>query len=261
MNKKYIILVFIIIVIIFIAIFRFSDKGIKMENSSNKNDSIIEDIYISADGYTEDVNNIYYEGNVIYKKTGNQNPLKDASKYLLTTTPKGEEAINYIVNTYYDLTQYYGNYSEFNILKNEDPEIFFKKYFQEITRSKFDLLEFVPFRLAFVATNSPAFKVDFSKPIGPGNGGGVVGKKYIDDKTILVYGYGGSQAYMGPSGNLCKESGIFIDKFIFKKIDSDWKIWQIENNIDSWTTNNEGTTEEECKEINQDKIEKYKNPQ
>ena len=56
----------------------------------------------------------------------------------------------------------------------------------------------------------------------------------------------------------CKEGGINIDKFTFKKIDNEWKIYDINQFIDHWITNNEGSTEEECKEINQDRLNKYK---
>ena len=65
-------------------------------------------------------------------------------------------------------------------------------------------------------------------------------------------------AYGGPAANLCKEGGINIDKFTFKKIDNEWKIYDINQFIDHWITNNEGSTEEECKEINQDRLNKYK---
>jgi hypothetical protein len=217
---------------------------------------------VLGDGYAEDKNYIYHEEKIIFDLSMGENPFEQAATHILDITPKGNVTIDYIVNTYYDLTLYYGNYGEFNIFElgyvYGDKETFFEPFFRGLKRSMFDLAEFVPFRIAFVAPNSPASSVDFSQPIGPGIGGSVVGRKLLDPDTMLVYGRSGWEGYLGPSAYLCKESGDNIDKFIFKKINGEWKIWEINEFIDQWTTNNEGNTEEECKEINQDKIDKYK---
>ncbi|MEK7539075.1 MAG: DKNYY domain-containing protein [Patescibacteria group bacterium] len=217
---------------------------------------------VLGDGYAEDKNYIYHEEKIIFDLSKSANPFEQAATHILDITPKGDIAIDYIVNTYYDLTLYYGNCCNFNIFELEgewkDSDTFFNSFFKELKRSTFDLAEFVPFRIAFVASNSPASLVDFPQPIGPGIGGNVVGRKLLDSETMLVYGRSGSQGYLGPSAYLCKESGDNIDKFIFKKVNEEWKIWEIDESIDQWMTNNEGDTEEECKEINQDRIEKYK---
>lgn len=213
---------------------------------------------VIGDGYAKDKNHLYHEGDAIFDLSTGANPFEQAAVHLLDITPKGDVAVDYIVNTYYDLTLYYGNFSEYNIFGNNDPNSFFEPFFKSLKRSTFDLATFVPFRLAFVAPNSPASLFDFPQPVGPGIGGDVVGRKFLDPDTMLVYASSGWQGHLGPPPGLCKEGGLNIDKFIFKRINGEWKIWDIKEQIDSWTTNNEGYTEEDCKEINQDKIEKYK---
>lgn len=213
---------------------------------------------VLGDGYAEDKNHLYYQGDAIFDLSEATNPFEQAVVHLLDITPKGDVAIDYIVNTYYDLTLYYGNYSEYNIFGNDDIENFFAPLFKGLKRSTFDLATFVPFRLAFVAPNSPASLFEFPQPIGPGIGGEVVGRKLLDSDTMLVYARYERQGYLGPSAYMCKESMDNIDKFIFKKVKDEWKIWEIEELIDKWVTHGEGATEEECKGINQDKIEKYR---
>jgi len=215
---------------------------------------------ILGNNYAQDKNYLYHEGKVVFDLRQVANPFELAAKHLLDVTPKGDIAIDYIVNTYYDLTLHYGNYSQYNIfaIENKDENDFFDSFFSGLKRSSFDLAEFVPFRLTFVATNSPASSFDFPQPVGPGIGGGVVGRKLLSQDTMLVYGYHGWQEYLGPPAGMCKGSGTSIDEFIFKKVDSEWRIWEIKDTIDSWMTNNEGNTEEECRETNQDKIEKYR---
>ncbi len=210
---------------------------------------------VIGDGYAEDKNYLYFQGKIIFDLSTGPDPFKLAAAHILEITPKDNTIIDYIVNTYYELTLFYGNSSKYNIF-GFDQEMFFEPYFNGLKRSGFDLATFVPFRLAFVAQNSPASLFDFPQPVGPGIGGDIVGRKLLDTNTLLVYARSGMEDYLGASARLCKGGGDVIDKFIFKKINGEWKIWEIAE-IDSWPSQNEGDTEEECKEINQNRILRY----
>jgi len=214
---------------------------------------------VLGDGYAEDKNYLYESGEIVFDLSKAENPFKQGAARLKEFVHRDDTAIDVIVATYYDLTLYYGDFSEYSIFDRagEDFRDFFYPFFKGLKRLD-GVPEYEAFRLAFIDPESPAFSFELPPRAGAAMGGEVVGRKFIDSDTMLVYTRYGWQAYLGPSAYMCKESGDIIDKFIFKRVNGEWKIWEIEEKIDGWKTNNEGTTKEECKEINQEKIEKYR---
>lgn len=215
---------------------------------------------VLGDGYAEDKNQLYQSGVAIFDLNKGENPLEQGAARLKEFTPKDDTAIDIIIATYYDLMLFYGNSSEYSIFDKagDDYYFFFVPLFKELKQLGDYGPRFEAFRLAFVDPNSPAFLSDLSLNAGPCMGGEVVGRKLLDPDTMLVYAVYGWQSYLGPPAGMCKEANDIIDKFIFKKAGDEWKIWEIEEMVDRWTTHEEGSTKEECKEINQDKIEKYR---
>lgn len=172
--------------------------------------------------------------------------------------PKDDTAIEALVSSYHDLTMFYGSYDGNSLFKDE-VSTFIDSYFYD-GENWDDRVMWAQqvFKRAFVPPEAPAASYEMSWPNGPASGGEVMGKKSLDENTVLVYATHYWEGYMGPSAGLCKEGGISIDRFIFKKLDGQWWLWEVEENFDRWQTHNEGETEEECKGFNQDKLEKYK---
>lgn len=189
-----------------------------------------------------------------------QVPIEKAAQRLKEFVPSDDTAIDVIVNTYYDLTLYYGNYSPYSIFRKADAlgqYEFFLPFFGDEVRQEDEFPEYEAFRLAFFDPNSPAWAFEFPWRTGAGIGGEIAGRKLIDTDTVLVYGVRGGQSYMGAAGTGCKGESDTIDKFIFKKIDGTWKVAEIEEAIDSWTTVEDSRAATECPEINQERITKY----
>lgn len=189
--------------------------------------------------------------------TPTADPKIEAAQALRYKLPVDERAIDALVDTYYDLTMFYGASGDYSLL-GEEPRFFVDAYFHDGDNWDDRVLWMHEiYKLAFVPPGAPAASYEMSWPTGPGSGGNIVGRKNIDENTVLAYGVHYWQAYMGPSAGLCKEGGMSVDKFIFKKIKDEWWLWEVEESIDRWQTHNEGKTEEECKPFNQDRIKKY----
>lgn len=181
-----------------------------------------------------------------------------AIQALKQMVPQDDTAIDVIVATYYDLTLHYGAVNEHSLFYMLEPSDFFAQFYEEsdsteertMTRNEI-------FKTAFLIPDSKAWGFDMPWPTGAGIGGEVAGRKLLDPSTMLVYGVYGVQSYAGAAGPGCKGEGERIDKFVFKKIDGQWRISEIEGAVDGWTTTEDSTTEP-CVHLNQDKIEKYR---
>lgn len=172
-------------------------------------------------------------------------------------------AVEEIIATYYDLVLPNGSVQT-SIFSKADTNLhdFFFPYLGELPTKVAEegQPEYEAFRQAFVLPDAPAADFAFPYRVGNTSGGRMVGAKALGADMRIAYGAYDWTAYGSPPANLCKQSGITIDTFTFKKVGDEWKVWEIDNAIDKWVTNEEGATEEACREINQDKIEKYQNP-
>lgn len=219
-----------------------------------------------GNGYRQDTEYVYENENIIVKKTEG-NPFLRAAMELERLVPQDDSSIEVIIATYYDLILHYGNpseYSIFNRLKLLSLLYFFIDYYKDFEKNNlnsFDqkIIALPTLKLAFFIKNSPGFAKDIPIHGGAAIGGSVVGKKKINDDTLLVFSEYHTQDYLGPSAYDCKQNGTSIDKFIFKKVDGNWKIFDFESDIDFWITTRGGNGQDNCKEINQDRIKKYQN--
>jgi hypothetical protein len=103
-----------------------------------------------------------------------------------------------------------------------------------------------------------AWTFEFPWPLGAAIGGEVIDRKLIDPDTMLVYANYGVQGHLGPAGDYCKEAGEVIDRWIFKKINGEWKVAEIQEQFDSWQTQVQSDTEMGCESINKGKLKSYK---
>ncbi len=188
--------------------------------------------------------------------------LEKAAKALQQYASKGDAVIDSIIESYYDMTLYYGNYSDHNIFRlageNEYQE-FFAPYFtipwpDEAGSSP----QYEAFRIAFFDKNGSAWNFEFPWPTGAALGGNVIDRKLLDPSTMLVYANYGVQGHLGPAGEMCKQEGEVIDRWIFKKIDGEWKVSEIEEGIDHWETAVRSDTQKECVSVNEGKLENYR---
>ncbi|HEV7702002.1 MAG TPA: hypothetical protein VGO63_00960 [Candidatus Paceibacterota bacterium] len=247
-NKKIISVFFLVLLLIGISLFLFL----------NKRDREYKDLYSKEiSTYDGKINlkvkqAVDHSADVSYQK---------AAEELKKFVPKDDTAIDVILATYYDLTLYYGSTSEYSIFdrsgKHEFTEFFAPYFVVPPPSDDWNSPHYEAFRLAFFDKNSPAWIFQFPWPTGAGIGGEALGRKLLDENTMLVYGRRGWQSYLGAAGNGCKGEGDNIDQFTFKRIEGEWKIYSIEERIDSWTTAEDSSTSD-CVEINQDKIKKYR---
>lgn len=214
---------------------------------------------VLGDGFAEDKNHLFEKGQIIFNLKDGANPFQKVADYMSELVPKDENAIDAIGETYYTLTLY-DNFATKDIfsIASKTPDDFFEPFYKNLKQvDKWSLQKFPPFRLAFIVPNSPATSFELPLPTGNSFDGKIIGRKILSEDTILAYGSYYVEAYRGPAANLCKKTTINIDKFIFKKTDGKWMIHEINRSIDHWIIQSEGSTEDECTEINQDKIKQY----
>lgn len=252
---------FALLILLFIGgIFLYKFGSLNNSVNSLSSTSISPNINL-GDGYSEDKNYIYEGEKIIFDLRNGKNPFDEVAKIMQEIARNSPDSIKTIIETYYALTLPgdLRNQNDLFTLSGMEKKEFFSKYQKGlINLNENSLHEYPAFRKAFVIKNSPANNKKFPYPAGHINEEVFfVGKKVLTDDMLDVYYAQTVHAYGGPARNLCKEGGINIDKFTFKKIDDEWKIYDINQFIDHWITNYEGSTEEECKEINQDKIKKY----
>lgn len=248
---------------IFLYILGSLNNSVNDSNSTSTSPNIeLGTFEIIGDGFSKDKNYIYEGEKIVFDLKKGKNPFDEAAKIMQEISHNSPDVIETIIETYYTLTlpEDLGNQNDIFVLAGMIKEEFFMRYQKGlINLNENSLDEYPAFREAFVIKNSPAYSNDFPYPTGHINEDVfIVGRKFLANDVMDVYYAQTVHAYGGPAANLCKEGGINIDKFTFKKVDNEWKIYDINQFIDHWTTNNEGSTEEECKEINQDKINKYK---
>ncbi len=188
------------------------------------------------------------------------NPFEDAAGYLKTLVPEDEnKLIEAIIDLYYEMTLFYRKAISKSSLEKSIEETIFEKFFTTFSSSSYENISvlYPVFRSAFVVPDSQVFKVDFPSPLGAGIGGEIISKKFIDESTIQVYTKYSMQAYLGASADECKESTAVIDKFIFKKINGEWKISELYLRFDSWLEEKYVEPNKSCETVNNDKYEKY----
>lgn len=187
--------------------------------------------------------------------------VQKAGNELAQYVPDSTSSIPLIVNTYYDLTLFYGSGSEtiFDKAGVTYDEFFYPFFGRNVSDYVDDIVppEYEAFKSAFVLENSPASTFDFPWRTGAGIDGKFVGIKNLDASTVIAYGSYSDQDYQGAADG-CKGETMIVDAFTFKQTDNGWKISDIKKSIDSWPTAESVPGHSECREINQDKIEKYK---
>jgi hypothetical protein len=230
----------------------------------------LEDAHLNSfkslgNGYARDKYHLYEQENIIFDRSLDFDPFElsalELQKHVYHKNDGRE--IERIIATYYDLMLFYGNSSEDSVFHNTLKELFFAKYYSGLYETRgngwTEYTRRLPaFRLAFVVKDSPAYNKDFPYSGGAAMGGEIIGKKLLDENTILVRSHFGTQGYLGPSAHLCKDTGEVVDEFTFKKDEDKWKIYDIRDSIAYWQTTNDGNTEEECTPYNLDKLDEYR---
>lgn len=184
----------------------------------------------------------------------------EAAKALRALLPRDEESLDALVGSYYDITLFYGSYEQHSIFDDMDsPYDFVEAYVgpNEVWEDRVIELHKI-FKMAFVLPDSPAYAHEFMYPNGPGSGGEIVGRKQIDANTVIAYTKWTGAEHMGPSAYECKEYQTNIDRFTFKKVNGEWWVWNIEEDIDYWLTGQRVANDQPCEVINEDRLEKYK---
>lgn len=192
--------------------------------------------------------------------TPTADPRVEAAAALRYRLPVDERSLDALVGSYYDITLFYGSYGKQSIFDDVDsPYTFIEPYIGmlESWEGRVEELHKI-YRMAFVLPDSPAYSYEFMYPTGPGSGGEIVGRKQIDANTVVAYASWTGAEHMGPSSYDCKEYFTNIDLFTFKKVNDEWWIWKIEEDIDGWLSGQRVANDQPCKEINGEKFEPYK---